>query len=212
MVARQAGGRNIHGLVPSVPSPPAHFVLASVLRAPQPSHRRAKMLRHLLDSLEKNRESIQTTYTTSDHPRIDAAPEPTSTSPKATPAKSRYFLPRPYQPYTPVWAVNYDHSRLIHSPSFISFQHHSDTASDRPRTLPPPNESKRRSKAIMTSNGGPHERVRRLPNYVQVADAYIFQQTIDERLRRIGVTQAREDSMRIAGVQYIDNVRKALKL
>ncbi|RMD44518.1 hypothetical protein DV735_g515, partial [Chaetothyriales sp. CBS 134920] len=60
-----------------------------------------------------------------------------------------------------------------------------------------------------TTNG---DRVRRLPNYVQVADAYIFQQTIDERLKRVGVTQAREDSMRIAGVQYIDQVRRALKL
>ncbi|RMZ80052.1 hypothetical protein DV738_g3090, partial [Chaetothyriales sp. CBS 135597] len=59
------------------------------------------------------------------------------------------------------------------------------------------------------SNG---DRVRRLPNYVQVADAYIFQQTIDERLKRVGVTQAREDTMRIAGVQYIDQVRRALKL
>lgn len=53
---------------------------------------------------------------------------------------------------------------------------------------------------------------RRMPNYVQIADAYIFQQTIDDRLRRVNVTQAREDSIRLAGVQWIDNVRKALKL
>ena len=60
--------------------------------------------------------------------------------------------------------------------------------------------------------GAPRGRTRRLPNHVQIADAYIFQQTIDERLRRVGVTQAREDALRLAGVQWIDQVRKALRL
>jgi hypothetical protein len=40
----------------------------------------------------------------------------------------------------------------------------------------------------------------------------VFQQTIDERLRRIAVTQAREDNLRLAGVQWIDGVRRALRL
>ncbi|RMZ89754.1 hypothetical protein DV736_g3000, partial [Chaetothyriales sp. CBS 134916] len=75
-------------------------------------------------------------------------------------------------------------------------------------------DKSKENKSMMSAatNGGTTDRVRRLPNYVQVADAYIFQQTIDERLKRVGVTQAREDSMRIAGVQYIDQVRRALKL
>lgn len=55
-------------------------------------------------------------------------------------------------------------------------------------------------------------RTRRLPNHVQIADAYIFQQTIEERLKRIGVTHAREDALRLAGVQWIDQTRRALKL
>lgn len=59
---------------------------------------------------------------------------------------------------------------------------------------------------------GPTRTVRRLPNHVQVADAYIFQQTIDDRLKKIGVTHAREDALRLAGVQWIDQVRRALKL
>ncbi|KPI43241.1 CTD kinase subunit beta [Cyphellophora attinorum] len=55
-------------------------------------------------------------------------------------------------------------------------------------------------------------RARRLPNHVQVADAYIFQQNIDARLESIGVTHAREDALRLAGVQWLDQVRRALKL
>ena len=168
-------------------------------------------LRYLLESIEKNRKSLQSTSPTDGAAQPEAR-VPSSPEVESTPAKLRYRLPSPYKPHTPVWAVNYDHSHLIHSPSFISFQTHTDTDSDLPRALPSLHELKIKGKATMNSNGSPGERVRRLPNYVQVADAYIFQQTIDERLRRIGVTQAREDSMRIAGVQYIDQVRKALKL
>lgn len=177
------------------------------------------MLKYLLESLEKNRQSITVIPGLGDEPEPDAPPEPGSppASPKSTPAKSRYFLPPYHEPLsTPVWAVEYDHKKLIHSPSSISFQnHHANIAGQSIRTLPvKPNEStnKKKSKAKMSSNGGPQERVRRLPNFVQVADAYIFQQTIDERLRRVGVTQQREDHMRIAGVQYIDSVRRVLKL
>lgn len=66
----------------------------------------------------------------------------------------------------------------------------------------------------MSANGVPTPEGprRRLPCYNQVADAYVFQQTIDERLRRVGVSQAREDNLRLAGVQWIDSVRRALKL
>jgi hypothetical protein len=62
------------------------------------------------------------------------------------------------------------------------------------------------------THGHTAPRTRRLQNYVQIADAYMFQQTIDERLRKIGVTPAREDALRLAGVQWIDQTRKALKL
>lgn len=57
-----------------------------------------------------------------------------------------------------------------------------------------------------TGNNGP------MPNYVQVAKSYIFEQEIQLCLRRTGVSQAREDNIRLAGVQWIDNVRRALKL
>lgn len=62
------------------------------------------------------------------------------------------------------------------------------------------------------THGQPGQRTRRLPNHVQIADAYMFQQTIDERLRKVGVTHAREDALRLAGVQWIDQTRKALRL
>ena len=49
-------------------------------------------------------------------------------------------------------------------------------------------------------------------SFIQVAKPYIFEQTIQECLKVIGVSQAREDTIRLQGVQWIDNVRKALKL
>lgn len=67
-----------------------------------------------------------------------------------------------------------------------------------------------------TMNGaGSGETIRRngpLPNFVQVARSYVFEQDIQKSLRETGVSQAREDSIRLAGVQWIDNVRRALKL
>lgn len=49
-------------------------------------------------------------------------------------------------------------------------------------------------------------------SFIQVAKPYIFEQSIQECLKTTGVSQAREDTIRLAGVQWIDNVRKALKL
>jgi CTD kinase subunit beta len=49
-------------------------------------------------------------------------------------------------------------------------------------------------------------------SFIQVAKPYIFEQTIQECLKTTGVSQAREDTIRLAGVQWIDSVRKALKL
>ena len=50
------------------------------------------------------------------------------------------------------------------------------------------------------------------PSTIQLAKPYVFEQTIQDCLKATGVSQAREDNIRLAGVQWIDNVRKALKL
>lgn len=50
------------------------------------------------------------------------------------------------------------------------------------------------------------------PGYVQVAKPYIFEAKIQESLRSIGATEPREESIRLQGVQWIDNVRKFLQL
>ena len=63
-----------------------------------------------------------------------------------------------------------------------------------------------------TVTGGAPRRIGPLPNYVQVARAYVFEQAIQNCLRDNGVSQVREDTIRLAGVQWIDNVRRALKL
>jgi hypothetical protein len=62
------------------------------------------------------------------------------------------------------------------------------------------------------ATAGPPRRIGLMQNFVQVAKAYVFEQEIQRSLRNNGVSQAREDNIRLAGVQYIDNVRKALKL
>lgn len=49
-------------------------------------------------------------------------------------------------------------------------------------------------------------------SHIQVAKPYVFHQAIDGCLQDLGVAQAREDNIRLAGVQWIENVRKALKL
>ena len=49
-------------------------------------------------------------------------------------------------------------------------------------------------------------------SFIQVAKPYIFEQTIQECLRTTGVSQVREDTVRLSGVLWIDNVRKSLKL
>lgn len=127
-------------------------------------------------------------------------------------------MPRPDA--SPVWAVDYDSSQLVHSPSFLAFQTYYDVHGNPLQVLPParPPTSSVQSESnirVMSANGAPvsaNGPRRRLPCYSQVADAYVFQQTIDERLRRVAVTQAREDNLRLAGVQWIDSVRRALRL
>jgi hypothetical protein len=63
-----------------------------------------------------------------------------------------------------------------------------------------------------TTPSEPSQSTRRLPNFVQVAKAYVFEQEIQKSLSDLGVTATREDNIRLAGVQWIDNVRRALKL
>lgn len=50
------------------------------------------------------------------------------------------------------------------------------------------------------------------PSFIQVAKPYIFEQTIQECMTATGVSQLKEDSIRLQGVTWIDNVRKALHL
>lgn len=58
----------------------------------------------------------------------------------------------------------------------------------------------------VNSSGLPH------PSFIQVAKPYVFEHAIQKCLQDTGVSQTREDTVRLAGVLWIDNVRKALKL
>ena len=53
---------------------------------------------------------------------------------------------------------------------------------------------------------GPH------PSHIEIAKPYIFQHTITACLDAAGVTEAKDDSIRLQGVAWIDSVRKALHL
>lgn len=64
---------------------------------------------------------------------------------------------------------------------------------------------------LITANGngdrrGPH------PSYIEIAKPYIFQSAIGEALTSAGVSEARDDGIRLQGIAWIDNVRKALHL
>ena len=53
---------------------------------------------------------------------------------------------------------------------------------------------------------GPH------PSYIQVAKPYIFEKYLQDAMTATGVTEAKEDTNRLQGIQWIDNVRRALQL
>ncbi|KAL9025177.1 MAG: hypothetical protein Q9196_005958 [Gyalolechia fulgens] len=53
---------------------------------------------------------------------------------------------------------------------------------------------------------GPH------PSYIQIAKPYIFESKIQECLVVAGVTETRDDSIRLQAVAWIDSVRRALHL
>ncbi|KAL4815893.1 Fructosamine kinase-domain-containing protein [Aspergillus spinulosporus] len=50
------------------------------------------------------------------------------------------------------------------------------------------------------------------PSFIQVAKPYIFEETIQKCLAAMGVNPLREESLRLQGVTWIDNVRRALNL
>lgn len=53
---------------------------------------------------------------------------------------------------------------------------------------------------------GPH------PSYIEMAKPYIFEPKIKECLTAAGVSEAKDDSIRLQGVAWIDSVRKAMHL
>ncbi|KAL4868276.1 Fructosamine kinase-domain-containing protein [Aspergillus spectabilis] len=50
------------------------------------------------------------------------------------------------------------------------------------------------------------------PSFIQVAKPYIFEQTIQKCMAAMDIDPRREDSLRLQGVTWIDNVRRALNL
>lgn len=53
---------------------------------------------------------------------------------------------------------------------------------------------------------GPH------PSFIQVAKPYVFEHKVQECMTAIGVTEAKEDNIRLQGIAWIDSVRKAMQL
>ncbi|KAI9783815.1 MAG: RNA polymerase II C-terminal domain kinase beta subunit [Geoglossum umbratile] len=53
---------------------------------------------------------------------------------------------------------------------------------------------------------GPH------PSFIHVAKPYVFEHEIRQHTAATGVSEAKEDSMRLLGIAWIDSVRKALQL
>jgi hypothetical protein len=53
---------------------------------------------------------------------------------------------------------------------------------------------------------GPH------PSYIQVAKPFLFEQKVQSQIIATGANPAREDTFRLQGVQWIDEVRRALQL
>ncbi|KAJ5216383.1 cyclin-like protein [Penicillium cinerascens] len=50
------------------------------------------------------------------------------------------------------------------------------------------------------------------PSFIKVARPYVFEQTIQDSIQALGVNPMREESLRLQGVSWIDNVRKVLHL
>ncbi|KAJ5726621.1 cyclin-like protein [Penicillium malachiteum] len=50
------------------------------------------------------------------------------------------------------------------------------------------------------------------PSFIQVARPYMFEQTIQDCMQAMGMNPMREESLRLQGVSWIDNVRRVLHL
>lgn len=50
------------------------------------------------------------------------------------------------------------------------------------------------------------------PSFIQVARPYMFEQTIQDCIRAMGMNPMREESLRLQGVSWIDSIRKELHL
>lgn len=53
---------------------------------------------------------------------------------------------------------------------------------------------------------GPH------PSYIQIAKPYVFESRIQECMLAAGITEARDEDIRLQAVAWIDNVRRAMHL
>lgn len=76
----------------------------------------------------------------------------------------------------------------------------------------PHNQPQRDRRHHVNDNTGVNTPNGPMPSHIQVAKPYVFHQAVEACLSDLGVLQAGEDRIRLAGVQWIDNVRKALKL
>ncbi|KAL8966032.1 MAG: hypothetical protein Q9183_003555 [Haloplaca sp. 2 TL-2023] len=62
------------------------------------------------------------------------------------------------------------------------------------------------------SDGGDGHRPGPHPSYIQTAKPYIFESKIQECVLAAGITEARDDSVRLQAVTWIDSVRRAMHL
>ena len=60
--------------------------------------------------------------------------------------------------------------------------------------------------SIENGHVGPH------PSYIQLAKPYIFESKLQDCMAATGVTEAKEDNIRLQGIAWIDSLRKALHL
>ena len=62
------------------------------------------------------------------------------------------------------------------------------------------------SESIENGRIGPH------PSYIEIAKPYIFESRVQECLTTAGVSEAKDDSIRLQGIAWIDSVRKFMRL
>ena len=60
--------------------------------------------------------------------------------------------------------------------------------------------------SIENSKIGPH------PSYIEIAKPYVFETKVQECLTTAGVSEAKDESIRLQGIAWIDSVRKFLRL